>query len=650
VLERERQKLSAVVSHADAGFLVFDQSLHVTWVNNIFASRFCLSENPNSVLGAPCHQVLCRQAVTCEECPAARPFRSGIVAHHELRQELEGQTRYLYATSMPIKSLRGVVEQSMVMLQDVSQLEVLRKSQQALVESETRYRNLFNSITDAVIVADPERRIVDANPAFTDLFGVSLDEVRGQPTLVLYAEQADFTSFGTALATLQGDNTVIRSLRLRRKTGEEFLGEVAAFQLKDGGGRLKGYVGLVRDISERGRLEARLRQSQKMEAVGRLAGGVAHDFNNLLTIILGHTDLLLSKLQDDKSLHKSAEQIASAGERATALTRQLLAFSRKQILEPTVLDLNAIARDMETMLRRLIGEDIRLETVTQPDLGRVLADRGQIEQVIMNLVVNARDAMPNGGKLTIETANVALEEDYALDRPGARPGEYVMLAVSDTGVGMDAETKAHLFEPFFTTKGRGKGTGLGLATVYGIVKQSNGYIWAYSEPGRGATFKVHFPRVWDDLDTPEPPAKSVSAPSGAETVLVVEDEEPVRKLVRSILEAAGYTVLEATDSMETIRIAQEHNGHIHLLLTDVIMPGLSGREVAERVSSLRPDIKILYMSGYTDEAIARHGVLEAGIALLQKPFTPDVLKRKVVEALHPPASRPDPFLNPNSKP
>jgi two-component system cell cycle sensor histidine kinase/response regulator CckA len=635
VLERERQKLSAIVSHADAGFLVFDESLRVQWANNIFASRFCSADSPTSVDGAPCHAVLCRLPAPCEECPAARPFRSGIVAHHELRQDLEGQVRYLYATAMPIKSLRGTVEQTIVMLQDVSRLEVLRKSQEALIESEARYRNLFNSITDAVIVTDPQRRIIDANPAFTDQFGFSLEEMRGRPTLDLYVDPAEFGAFGDVLSRLQPDHTVIRTLRFRRKSGEEFLGESAAFQLKDRGGAIKGYVGLIRDVSERGRLEERLRQSQKMEAIGRLAGGVAHDFNNLLTVIMGHSGLLMAGLRDQPALQTRVDQISRAGDRATSLTRQLLAFSRKQILAPSVLDLNVIARDMEAMLKRLIGEDVRLETITRPDLGRVMADRGQIEQVIMNLAVNARDAMPGGGKLTIETDNVALEEDYTLNRPGARPGEYVMLSVSDTGVGMDAETKAHLFEPFFTTKGRGKGTGLGLATVYGIVKQSNGYIWVYSEPGKGTTFKIHLPRVWDQCEEPESAAKPAAELAGTETVLVVEDEEAVRNLVRSILESTGRKVLDAAEGAEAIRIAREHQGPIHLLLTDVIMPGLSGREVAEKVSSLRPETAILYMSGYTDEEIARHGVVEAGIALLEKPFTPDRLKEKVAEILRP---------------
>jgi len=633
ILEGERQKLSAVVSHADAGFLVFDESLRVTWANNIFVSRFCPTENPGSVLGSPCREVLCRQPVTCEECPAARPFRSGIAAHHELRQDDEGQPRYIYATAMPIKSLRGTVEQTIVMLQDVSQLEVLRRSQQALSASEALYRNLFSSMTDGVVVVDRERRIIDVNPAFIHLFGYTLDEVKGQRTLILYKEQAEFDSFGAALASVQGEDAIIRTVRLRRKAGDEFLAEVAAFQLNDRGGQLKGYVGLVRDVSERSRLEERLRQSQKMEAVGRLAGGIAHDFNNLLTVILGHSSLILSGQRDGDTIRRSVEQIAKAGERASSLTRQLLAFSRKQVLKPTVLDLNTIVRDMETMLKRLIGEDIRLQSTTQPDLGRVRADRGQIEQVIMNLAVNARDAMPSGGELSIETANVELDEDYALGRPGARPGNYVLLAVSDTGIGMDAETKAHLFEPFFTTKGPGKGTGLGLATVYGIVKQSRGYVWAYSEPGRGATFKMYLPRVWDDVHAPEAHAEALPAPACAGTVLVVEDEEPVRKLVCSVLGAAGYTVLEAPDPTSAIRIAEDYKGPIHLLLTDLIMPGRSGREVGEKVSSVRADIKILYMSGYSDEAIVRHGILQPGIALLQKPFTPDLLKQKVAEVL-----------------
>lgn len=383
------------------------------------------------------------------------------------------------------------------------------------------------------------------------------------------------------------------------------------------------------DITERKQIEEQFRQAQKMEAIGRLAGGVAHDFNNLLTVIIGHSALLLSQLKDT-DLGQDIKQIEKAGERAASLTRQLLAFSRKQVLQPKILDLNGIVSDVEKMLRRLIGEDIDLGIALDPGLGRVKADPGQVEQVILNLVINARDAMPWGGKITIETTNVNLDETYTRRHVGVESGPYVMLAVSDNGIGMDERTLAHIYEPFFTTKGKDKGTGLGLATVYGIVKQSNGHIWVYSEPGQGATFKVYLPRVEESLGVSEASSARARPIRGSETILLVEDETQVRNLTRKILQENGYTVLEARHGEEALELCQQNEGPIHLLLTDVVMPGgMSGRELAERLLSLRPEIKVLYMSGYTDNAIIHHGVLDAGTAFIQKPFDPNALAHKV---------------------
>lgn len=385
-------------------------------------------------------------------------------------------------------------------------------------------------------------------------------------------------------------------------------------------------------------LELQLRQSQKMEAVGRLAGGVAHDFNNLLTVILGHSDLLLGRLAECDKTRGEVKQIRSAGERAASLTRQLLTFSRRQVLEPKVLDLNAVVAGMLPMLRRLIGEDIEITTLADPDLGHVKTDPGQIEQVIMNLAVNARDAMPKGGPLTFETMNVDLDEAYARQHAPAQPGHYVVLAVSDTGCGMDEETRSHIFEPFFTTKGPGKGTGLGLATVYGVVKQSGGYIWVYSEPGQGTTFKIYLPRVDEATETVKVVRTETARARGSETILLVEDEDTVRSLAREILEAHGYAVLEARGGPEALQVSeQQHEGGVHLLLTDVVMPGMNGRDVAERVVSRHPGMKVLYMSGYTANAIAHHGVLDVGVAYLQKPFTLESLTRKVREVLDAPS-------------
>jgi len=381
------------------------------------------------------------------------------------------------------------------------------------------------------------------------------------------------------------------------------------------------------------RSEEQLRQSQKMDAIGQLAGGVAHDFNNLLTAICGHSELTLKRLAPDDPLHRPLEQIKKSGERAVALTRQLLAFSRKQILQPKIIDLNQIVVDMNKMLQRLIGEDIDLLMGLAADLGKVKADPNQIEQILLNLSINARDAMPKGGRLTIETSNVDLSEEFSHDHVSVPPGQYVMLAVSDNGCGMDAETQAHIFEPFFTTKEVGKGTGLGLATVYGIVKQSEGTIWQYSEVGRGTAFKIYLPRAEAPMKEVEVEADDRESLQGTETVLLVEDEEVVREMATEILRDAGYHVLEAKHGPEALILGRRHSGAIHLMLTDVVMPQMSGRDLAEQLTPLRRDMKVLYMSGYTDDAIVHHGVLEEGTAFIGKPFTPDALTRKVREVL-----------------
>ena len=391
---------------------------------------------------------------------------------------------------------------------------------------------------------------------------------------------------------------------------------------------------LEREVAERKLAEEQLRQAQKMEAVGKLAGGVAHDFNNLLTAINGHSDLAMRRLKQDDPLYDKLEKIKKAGERAAALTHQLLAFSRKQILQPKVLDLNQVVFEMNKMLQPLIGEDIDLLTKLKPDLGTVKADPGQLEQVLMNLSVNARDAMPKGGKLTIETDNVYMDEEYASRHFSISPGWHVMLAITDTGIGMDEQTQERIFEPFFTTKEVGKGTGLGLSTVYGIVKQSGGSIWVYSELGRGTTFKVYLPCVNRCAEEPESSIKRNQLSTGHETVLLVEDEEMVREMAKEILEESGYQVLEAKHGHEALLIAEQYLGHIHLMLSDVVMPQMSGRELAEQFAPLRREMKVLYMSGYTDDAIVHHGVLDEGMAFIEKPFTPTALARKVRETLN----------------
>jgi PAS domain S-box-containing protein len=420
--------------------------------------------------------------------------------------------------------------------------------------------------------------------------------------------------------------------RARRKDGREIW-------LNDTGVVIQGsdthpvMEGIIVDVTERKQLETQLQQSRKMEAVGRLAGGIAHDFNNLLTIITGYTDMALSRPGVPLELRTDIERIENAAGRAAALVRQLLAFSRKQVLQPKILDLNAIVLNMDKLLRRLMDDNIAMTTNVAENLGKVKADPAQIEQVIMNLVVNARDAMPKGGRILLETSDVELNNEYAADHVALKPGPYVMLAVSDTGVGMSAETVAHIFEPFFTTKASGHGTGLGLSTVYGIVKQSGGYIWVYSEPGKGSTFKVYLPRVEGVAEEARPKATPQAEERGAETILLVEDEEAVRELIQTILTARGYQVIVADSPWEAEEIAGNHSGEIHLLLTDVVMPQTSGRELAAKIVARRPNIRVLYMSGYTENVVTSGGLLEQGLAFLQKPFSPGSLLQKIREVL-----------------
>ncbi len=513
LLERERQKFSAVVNHADAGFLLFDPSARTVWGNQVFIRRFAV-ENSGIPHGKSCHDVLCRERTPCASCPVRRTFENGGVAHREVAIEQDGEARYLYATAMPVVSAEATVEECMVMLQDVSDLEILRRSQAALRQSEER-----------------------------------------------------------------------------------------------------------------------LRHSQKMEAVGRLAGGIAHDFNNLLTAIQGYTEFLLSRTAADGELHHEALEISKAANRASVLTGQLLAFSRTQVLEPRVVDVNTAIVEMETLLRRLIGEHIELVTALQQDLGTVRVDPGQLQQVLANLAVNARDAMPEGGTLTLETYNVDLDEIPTPTHLEADPGPHVMLEVRDTGVGMDGETLSRLFEPFFTTKDRGKGTGLGLSTVYGIVEQTGGRVWCESEPGEGARFMICFPRENARPEQLLPPRVASEQQGGNETILLVEDDDAVRGLAYEVLEMNGYNVLAAANGVEALQITREYKPSIHLMLTDVVMPRMGGAELASRLAESRPTMKVLFTSGYPEGAISQRGTLPVGSAFVPKPFTPNELIRKVRESL-----------------
>jgi PAS domain S-box-containing protein len=510
-------------------------------------------------------------------------------------------------------------------------------AQGALGKSETRMKAVLDAALDAVILMDAHGLVLSWNPRAEIIFGRSRDEAVGRrlAELIIPPRYREAHAEGLKRFLETGEGPVIgrrMELSALRRDGSEFPVELTVTALREGDAHL--FNAFVADISERKRLEALLVQSQKMDSVGRLAGGVAHDFNNLLGVITGYGELLKKRISDQPNLQRYVNDILKAAERAAGLTRQLLAFSRQQVLQPRVLDLNSVVGEMEKMLRRLIGEDIQLVTVFGDGLGRVKADPGQMEQVLMNLAVNARDAMPRGGRLTIETANMELDADYARSRPGVKPGPHVMLAVSDSGHGMDPEVLRQIFDPFFTTKEAGKGTGLGLATVHGIVKQSGGHIFVYSEPEHGTTFKVYLPRLEEAETVVEATAAHDAAVQrGSETVLLVEDEQSLRNIVREILEASGYTVIEARHAAHALEIAEGHSAPVHLLITDVVMPGMGGSDLATHLAASHPETRVLYMSGYTDDAVVLHGVLAADVAFLQKPFTGEALARKVREVL-----------------
>jgi len=512
--------------------------------------------------------------------------------------------------------------------QHISVALVRKQQEEALRASEARHRSLVESAVYGMYRSSLDGKFLDVNPALVKMLGYSSAEELMAVDMArdIYLD----SDHRAAVINAYRESGCLESceLRWKRKDGRSITVRLSGNVFKNEQGDTLGFEMIAEDVSERRALEEQLRQSQKMEAVGRLAGGIAHDFNNLLTVMKGYSELMLDELDAADPLRTEVDEVKKAADRAAALTRQLLAFSRQQVLAPKVLDLNSVVGNMDKLLRRLLGEDIDLFTVLEPGLARVKADPGQVEQVIMNLAVNARDAMPNGGKLTIETANVDLDENYIRDHASVKPGAYVMVAVTDTGSGMTDKVKSRIFEPFFTTKEIGKGTGLGLSTVYGIIKQSGGYIWVYSEVGIGSTFKAYLPAV----DAPaELPAGTTQQPArrGSETVLLVEDEDGVRALMRQVLHKHGYNVLESRHGGEAFLMCERHSGKIDLLLTDVVLEQMSGRELAERLIKVRPEMKVLYVSGYADDAIVHHGVLNAGVAFLQKPFTTEALARKI---------------------
>ncbi|HEU4451748.1 MAG TPA: PAS domain S-box protein, partial [Longimicrobium sp.] len=647
--KQSQRRLNAFLEATPDFVAIFDPHGRALSVNSAF--RRVVGIDPHDDLSAITVTDLFPPGVTDlllhEGIPTA--VRDGLWVGETLLQRADGMEVPISQVMLAHKSPNGVVEFLSTLARDITEQ---KRAESALRRSEAHFRSLIENALDIITVLDAEGVILFESPSVRRVLGYQPDELLGKHIFdFVHPDDLDHAREAFANAVSSAELTQPTETRLRHQDGSWRVLESVSENLLDDPA-VAGVVENSRDITERREAEEELHesreqllQSQKMEAVGRLAGGVAHDFNNLLTAIKGFTELLLLDFDQKDPRYPFAHEIQAAANRAASLTRQLLAFSRKQVLQPRVIDLNSSVTDIEKMLRRLIGEDVELVARLEAAHGEVRADPGQLEQVLLNLAVNARDAMPGGGTLTVETRAARLEEELKRAYPYVVPGWYVMLSVSDTGHGMDLETRERAFEPFFTTKPAGRGTGLGLSTVYGIVKQSGGFIWIDSEPERGTTVRIYLPPVDEPARDPAPAADAVPS-RGAETVLLAEDEETVRRLARRVLERSGYTVLEAADGEEAIRVAEAHRGPIHLLVTDVVMPRLGGRDLAARLLTARPGLRVLYVSGYTDEAVRRHGILDPGTGFVEKPFTADVLAEQVRRALDEPLSS-SPASNPS---
>jgi len=562
---------------------------------------------------------------------AAAAQRTGVGKPLEYRiRHKDGTWRVLESNASVIRSRAGEPERLVIVNRDITER---KEAAESLRLTESGFRSMIEDAPYGIFRAATDGTLLRANPALRKMLAYEkLDELlKANLDKEIFRNPSDFQRLKELLDSANEFKEV--EVGLKRRDGAPITVRCTGRRVKEEHLGVPCFDVFAEDVTERRILERQLQMAGKMEAVGRLSGGIAHDFNNLLGVIIGYSQVLKRRLDAGSALLEHAEEIEKAGQRAASLTRQLLAFSRQQILTPAVLNLNDLVLDMAKMLPRLLGEDIAVSTSLCADLGMVKADQGQLEQVIMNLAVNARDAMPDGGKVRIETANVELDQVYAWQHAGAKPGHYVMLTLTDSGTGIDAETLAHIFEPFFTTKEVGKGTGLGLATVYGVVKQSGGYIWVDSKPRQGATFQIFLPRVEEPATTIAVTTPLAETVGGSETILLVEDAESLRKLTRSFLESHGFRVLVAQNGEEAIQVEARHSGKIDLLLTDVVMPGMNGRVLSERLLPKQPGMRVLYISGYTDSFIVGHGVLEGGMVLLHKPFTEDALIGKVREVL-----------------
>ena len=584
-------------------------------------TRQSLFENPKSFLDA----IDPRDRERVVSAVATRQQTGRYYEEYRI-QRPDGSVRWIWDRGYPVADAQGLNETFVGICEDIT----ARKECEA---DQARLAAIVECSDDAIVSKTVDGIVVNWNHGAERLYGYLAEEMIGRPISVLFAADQYQEYLRIMEKVRKGERLSAYETVRRRKDGTNITvsADICPIEVREG--EIVGASKIARDITRMKQLEEQFRQAQKMEAVGQLAGGVAHDFNNLLTIISCCSEALLLEASPEDPARGLLTEIQKAGERAAALTRQLLAFSRKQVLMPKVLDLNAVVANCDKMLKRLVDEDVDLVSVLDPALGRVRTDPGQIDQVLMNLVVNARDAMPQGGKLTIETANITLDGAYCRAHAEVKPGRYVMLAVSDTGCGMDEATKTRIFEPFFTTKEQGKGTGLGLAMVYGFIRQSGGHIYVYSEPGLGTTFKLYLPEVEAAPSPSELAPNREGMPQGTETILLAEDDAAVRALARRVLESCGYTVLEAAHGGEAIRLLEKYDRPVHLLVSDVVMPEMGGRELAHRVVSLKPGIKVLCLSGYTADSVIRHGVLESEIAFLQKPYTPSMLVRKVREVL-----------------
>jgi PAS domain S-box-containing protein len=562
---------------------------------------------------------------------AAEARRSGMGKTLEYRlRHKNGTWLVLESTSSVIRNAKGEPEKLVIVNRDITER---KRTEEALRRSESGFRSVVEDAPYGIYRTSLTGQFLQVNPALQRMLGYESTEelLRRDLQNHIFRHAGEYQRLTEHLDSTEE----IKDLEMewKRQDGTPITVRCSGRRINDENGVPAYFEVFAEDVTEKRVLEKQLRMAQKMEAIGRLSGGIAHDFNNLLGVIIGYSGVLKKQLGPGSPLCEHALEIEKAGQRASSLTKQLLAFSRQQVLTPAVLNLNSLATDMEKMLPRLLGEDVEVSLALDPELGNVKADQSQIEQVIMNLAVNARDAMPTGGKLKIRTSNVQLDQAYTWNHPGSKVGDYVLLAVTDTGTGMDAATLTHIFEPFFTTKERGKGTGLGLATVYGVVKQSNGYIWVDSAPGRGTSFEIYLPR---HVGQPAPGEQIIEPKEklrGSETILLVEDAEPLRKLAQTFLEAGGFRVFSAESGENALEVAAHFGGAFDLLLTDVVMPGMNGRVLAEQMLPRQPGMRVLYMSGYTDSFIAGHGVLDPQTHLLHKPFTEELLIRKVREVL-----------------